>query len=59
VFVPPELADESFWKKLGYDKRLPKALSVNAWQEAASESSRPGDTMFFKQLRVDRVLRPI
>ncbi len=59
VFVPPELANESFWKNLGYDKRLPQGLGVTAWQEAASESLKPGSTMFFKQLRVDRVLRPI
>jgi len=59
VFAPPELANETFWKNLGYDKRQPQALGVTAWQEAASESLRPGSTMFFKQLRVDRVLRPI
>ncbi|MBI4928293.1 MAG: dephospho-CoA kinase [Anaerolineae bacterium] len=59
VFVPTELANEGFWKKLGYEKRLPQALSVTAWQEAANESMRTGSTMYFKQLRVDRVLRPI
>ncbi len=59
VFVPPELANETFWKGLGYEKRAPQSLGVTAWQEAAAESIRPGSTMFFKQLRVDRVLRPI
>lgn len=59
VFAPPALANEAFWKGLGYEKRTPLALSVTAWQEAATESMRPGSTMFFKQLRVDRVLRPI
>jgi dephospho-CoA kinase len=59
VFVPPELANEPFWKSLGYEKRAPHALGVTAWQEAAVESLRPGNTLFFKQLRVDRVLRPI
>jgi len=59
VFAPTHLSDESFWKKLGYEKRTPHMLGVTAWQEAASESMRPGTTLFFKQLRADRVLRPI
>ncbi len=59
VFAPKELANEAFWKKLGYEKRSVHSLGVTAWQEAASESMRPGSTLFFKQLRVDRVLRPI
>ena len=59
VFVPPELASEAFWKGLGYEKRAVHSLGVSAWQEAAAESIRPGNTLFFKQLRVDRVLRPI
>lgn len=59
IFVPAELAEESFWHALGYDKREPQSLTVSAWQEAAQESMLPGTTLFFKQLRVDRVLRPI
>jgi dephospho-CoA kinase len=59
VFAPKDLANEAFWKKLGYEKRSVHGLGVTAWQEAASESMRPGSTLFFKQLRVDRVLRPI
>jgi len=59
VFAPTYLSDESFWKKLGYEKRTPSMLGVTAWQEAASESMRPGTTLFFKQLRAERVLRPI
>jgi len=59
IFAPPELASEALWKPLGYEKRTPQTLGVSAWQEAAVESLRPGTTLFFKQLRADRVLRPI
>lgn len=60
VFVSPELAKETeTWSKLGYQTRLAEELQVNAWQEAAHESMREGTQMLFKQLRVDRVLRPM
>jgi dephospho-CoA kinase len=60
IFAPPEMAHhEAVWKKLGYEMRLPQSLSVLAWQEAALESAQPGTALLFKQLRVDRVLRPI
>ncbi len=48
-----------FWKGLGYERRAPETLGVLAWQEAAQESMPTGSVLFFKQLRVDRVLRPI
>ena len=60
VFLPPQLASqEAIWKELGYERRLPASLGVQAWQDAAAESQPPNTTLFFKQLRVDRVLRPI
>ncbi len=60
VFVPPDLArQDTIWRGLGYEPRSPQSLSVLAWQEAAQESMQPGAVMYFKQLRVDRVLRPI
>ncbi len=60
VFVTPELAKETeTWSKLGYQTRIAEDLQVNAWQEAAHESMREGTKMLFKQLRVDRVLRPL
>jgi dephospho-CoA kinase len=59
VFAVPTMADAIFWQKLGYEMRVPQSLGVSAWQEAAMESMRPGTTLLFKQLRVDRVLRPI
>ena len=50
---------ESLWKSLGYEPRQPQELTVLAWQEAADEIMLPGYVLFFKQLRQDRVLRPI
>lgn len=60
VFVPPALVqNDAVWRKLGYERRRPESLGVQAWQEAAAESSVPDTVMLFKQLRQDRVLRPI
>ncbi len=60
VFVPPGLAQHvGLWKQLGYEQRTPQTLGVQAWQDAALESMPPGTIMYFKQLRQDRVLRPI
>jgi dephospho-CoA kinase len=60
VFAPPELArHEAIWRSLGYERRAGQALNILAWQEAAQESNQSGTVMFFKQLRVDRILRPI
>jgi dephospho-CoA kinase len=52
-------AQEQLWKQLGYEKRTPETLGVQAWQDSATESSFAGNTLLFKQLRQDRVLRPI
>jgi dephospho-CoA kinase len=60
IFATPDLMqNDSLWKKLSYELRKPETLSVQAWQEAAIESLVPDTTLFFKQLRQDRVLRPI
>ena len=60
IFPLPDLAShETSWKALGYQKRTPESLGVQAWQDAAVESKPPGSVLMFKQLRVDRVLRPI
>lgn len=60
LFLPVNLArQESMWRNLGYDSRSPQTLEVQAWQEAALESMPDGTVLFFKQLRQDRVLRPI
>jgi dephospho-CoA kinase len=61
IFPAAELASlDSVWRKLGYEQRVPTALGVQAWQDAATESMPKGDTIIlFKQLRQDRILRPI
>ena len=60
LFLNAELAaKENIWKGLGYEKRTPLSLGVQAWQDAAEEKLSPEKTLFFKQQRIDRVLRPI
>ena len=60
IFLPDTLAAmQSTWKSLGYEARTAQTLGVQAWTDAALESARPNTRLFFKQLRVDRVLRPI
>ncbi len=60
ISLPDPLAhNESLWKSLGYKQRTPASLSVLAWQEAAEDMVADGKTLLFKQLRQDRVLRPI
>ncbi len=60
VFVPTEMANlTNIWQALGYEVRKPESLGVQAWLEAAEETKSSSTTLFFKQLRVDRVLRPI
>lgn len=60
IFALNELANQdAIWQKLGYEKRTPETLGVQAWQDAAIESTAAGSGLFFKQLRQDRVLRPI
>ena len=60
VVVPPTLArHDALWKSLGYEPRKSNELGILAWQEAADEVMTPGSVLFFKQLRQDRVLRPI
>jgi dephospho-CoA kinase len=60
VFLTSDQASHAdIWEHLGYAHRTPQTLEVQAWQDAAVESM-PADTLlFFKQLRQDRVLRPI
>jgi dephospho-CoA kinase len=49
----------AFWKNLGYEPRTPTTLGVQAWTDAALESMPKDSLLFFKQMRKDRVLRPI
>lgn len=60
VFPPIELVGfDPVWKQTGYERRVPESLGVQAWTDAAVESMPEGSALFFKQLRADRVLRPI
>ena len=60
VFPPIELVGfDAIWKQMGYERRTPESLGVQAWTDAATESMPKGGSLFFKQLRTDRVLRPI
>lgn len=60
AFVDPEqAADTRIWQPMGYQILTIPQLEVNAWQEAARESQPPDTLILFKQLRVDRILRPI
>ncbi len=60
IFPPVDLVGfDSVWKQLGYERRSPDELGVQAWEDAALESMPQGSALFFKQLRTDRVLRPI
>ncbi len=60
LFLPPELTlQEEVWTSLGYEMCTIESLGVRAWQEAAQDTMGKGEAMFFKQLRKDRVLRPV
>jgi dephospho-CoA kinase len=60
LFLPGELSrQDEVWKSLGYEPRTIESLGVRAWQEAAQETIGIGESLFFKQLRKDRVLRPV
>ncbi len=60
LFLPAEFAfTDALARNLGYQRRSVQSLNVRAWQEAAIESMPAGSVMLFKQLRQDRVLRPV
>jgi len=60
IFVPDSLAKhDALWSNLGYEQRTPATLGTHIWQEAAEETMHANTSLFFKQLRQDRVLRPI
>jgi dephospho-CoA kinase len=60
LFLSPKLARrEEIWRSLGYEARTIQSLGVRAWEEAAQESMPHGTVLLFKQLRKDRILRPV
>lgn len=60
LFLPPQLSSQmEVWNTLGYEIRTIDSLGVRAWQEAAQDTIGEGEAIYFKQLRKDRVLRPV
>jgi dephospho-CoA kinase len=60
LFLSPKLARrEEIWRSMGYEARTIQSLGVRAWEEAAQESMPHGTVLLFKQLRKDRILRPV
>jgi dephospho-CoA kinase len=60
LFLPAELSGKvEVWNSLGYEIRTIDSLGVRAWQEAAQDTIGEGEAMYYKQLRKDRVLRPV
>jgi dephospho-CoA kinase len=60
IFAPKSLAKhDALWRSMGYEQRTMQSLGVLAWQDAAKESMPPDTLLLFKQLRQERILRPI
>jgi dephospho-CoA kinase len=60
LFLPPHMGrHNNIWNALGYSTRSPQDLRISAWEEAALESMPVGTVMYFKQLRRDRVMKPV
>jgi dephospho-CoA kinase len=59
-FLPSQLiGKESVWQGIGYSRRTLQTLEIQAWRDAAIESQPPYTILLFKQLRQERILRPI
>lgn len=60
LFLPPDaIAYETALLSLGYQRKALGNLGVRVWEEVAQESMPAGSLMLFKQLRQDRVLKPV
>ncbi|MFC2029069.1 dephospho-CoA kinase, partial [Chloroflexota bacterium] len=60
LFVNHEFSSRTaIWEELGYERRTMESLGVQAWQDAVKESMPDNTSLYFKQLRKDRILRPI
>jgi dephospho-CoA kinase len=59
-FLPSNATgQELIWQGLGYSPRTLQTLGVQAWRDAAIESQPPDTILLLKQLRQDRIMRPI
>lgn len=60
VFAPKKLSKFThIWSELGYAIGSEKSFTIKAWQEAVKESYKPDSVLYFKQLREDRILKPL
>ena len=60
AFPSSKLAmQRTIWTQLGYEARSSEGLGVQAWTEAADACMQVDTVLFFKQLRKDRILRPL
>ena len=60
LFMPLKFQGlQDFHRSLGYSSQPVQSLGVRAWDEAARESSSTETFVLYKQLRNDRVLRPV
>jgi len=60
IFATEDMAKyPEIWSKLGYAIASEKSFKIKAWQEALSEFKRPNTVIYFKQLREERVLKPM
>jgi dephospho-CoA kinase len=60
LFLPPRfkfLVD--YCISLGYSSQPVQGLGVQAWEEAARDTSSTDAFVLYKQLRTDRIIRPV
>lgn len=60
IFLPKQSKFPlSIFPKLGYNQKRPEDLDSNAWYEAARDRLGYGRLLFVKELRTDRVMKPL
>lgn len=60
IFIQESISLEiNNWANMGYQHCLPADLPVKTWQEAALEHLEANHLLFYKQIRSNRVLKPI
>jgi len=60
IFASKEISKYTqIWSNLGYAVGSEKSFAIKAWREAVKESYKPDSVLYFKQLREERILRPL
>ena len=60
IFPMEELSKrKDLWDHLNYEQMTLEMLTVTAWRDAAKELLSNQNVLYFKRLRIHRVLRPI